>query len=284
MKKSLFLFSFIAIVSLSFSSCNFANSDDDLLNAPSVTSKESINSIAITHERLSSTNERVNIERINVSQSKAEPVLIATLYPNKISTDLLTYQDRLIYKGTKYKYRFIFIDSETKKYYTDWSDAVKAQEGYTEASTPYLSYNTSGGASLLYDDTGYKLELSSGTTIPPLNTGNTVNVENFTDDFSPVLVLKAGDTSVAFDLTADILDGTESIFFDLQKLPLNFYNKPIYILGIAAKHQVKPNSSDVTGLDWTELVPLNVYYKKSTSEKVKYITIDPNTSTGTPFN
>ena len=284
MKKSLFKISFIALVSLSFFSCNFASGDDDLLNAPSVSSKESTNSIVITHERLSSTNERVNIERINVSLSNAEPVLIATLYPNKISSDQLIYPDRLIHKDKKYKYRFVFIDSETKKYYTKWSDAITAQEGYSEASTPYLSYNLSGGASLLYDDKEYKLELKSGTTIPPLNDGNTVTIDNFTDEFSPVLILKAGDTSVAFDLSADILDGTEPTFFDLQKLPLNFYNKPIYILGIAAKHKEIEKSSDVTGLDWTELVPLNVYYKASSSEKVKSITIDPNTSTGTPFN
>ncbi len=282
MKKKLFKISFIALVSLSFFSCNFASGDDDLLNAPSVDSTETSTHIVVVHNRLSSTNKRVNIERIEASNTSAKPVIIATLFPDKIESSDLIYQDSLIHKGKKYKYRFVFIDSETKKYYTQWSSAVQAKNGYAEGTTPNLTYKIPNGVVFSYDIQNNNITIDGGT-LPSLNDGNSTPVPSFANDFSPVLILKAGNITTAFDLTDTQTAGTTS--FELRNLPLTYNDKPIYCLGIAAKYDVIEKSSDHVRTEWTEIAPIKVVYAASTtSEEAKYLYIKSSTNIGTPYD
>lgn len=254
MKKYFIAPLFITLFSLCLVlACKFED-DTDVISAPSVdNTSTSSKGISIARERLSSSIESVLVYRINVTDSPDEQVHIGTLYPKNISESLLIFNDQMVYASKTYKYRYVYIDSDSKKYYTEWTTELKVTDGNSTETS--LVYEIPSEVYFDYSQSEYTL-----TLIKASNIVFNASRDSWLANYEPAVILKANDTTLSFSLSDGMFDGT--VPFGLKAvIPSDFYDTKIYCKGIVGHYQEYNKDNALERIYWTE--PSTIKVQKS---------------------
>ena len=272
MKK---LFIFPLLISVLFFSvitaCSFED-EDDSISAPSVDySSTSTKGVTVVRERLNSSTESVLVYRINVSDAPSKEVHIGTLYPAHISESLLIFNDPLVYSSKTYKYRYVFVDTNSTKFYTNWSREIKVTNG--QSTTIDLKYKIDPATQYLaYDQTEYTLKAAAA--LDPLDDTSFDWLKNYI----PSIILRTSGDQLSFRIKDNQFDGTESISLK-EIIPRHFYDTPIYCGGIVGRYAVDNSDGQIERIYWTE--PSEITVKKGSQDiTARGFTIPSNSSDG----
>ncbi len=295
MKKFFIFLSIFA--SLCLFSCSFAEDESEYLSAPSV----AIDKPVISHARRSSSDTEVYVYRINNTSTDQDhnSYHIGTLYPQNITDEILQFSDTLAYTNKKYKYQFVFIDSDGNKHPTEWSSEATIAGGLNLSDTPNIKYDIPSTIYLAYDSrTAEKTLQVGGGNIQKLgldNSGNP-NIDNFAYEskYVPTLILKTNLRSVAFDLKNEQLNNIDyeqgTTRASIEKivvtsfLPSDFYNKKIECVGIAGKYvTTNTNGDKILYIYWTEPAAIKTVYAEDTSVLLSNFEIKSTEATGTNY-
>lgn len=245
MKKIFIKSLFIALLSLTLvTACKFEE-EGDTLSAPSVDNTSTPSGgISIARERLSPSTESVLVYRINVSDSPNVEVHIGTLYPKIITENLLIFNDQMVYASKTYKYRYVYIDSDKKRYSTEWSTALKVIDGKkTEESLVYVIPDETY---FEYNPEDYTLKLINADKI----------VFNPDDDtwlsrYLPAVILKTDFNQLSFVLAERVYSGSDPLELKAV-LPTDYYDTKIYCSGIVGRYQEVNKNNQIERIYWTE--------------------------------
>ena len=233
-------------------SCKFED-ESETLSAPSVdNTSTTAKGITVARERLNSSTESVLVYRINVDDPKAKEVHIGTLYPKILAEELLIFNDQMVHSSKTYKYRYVYVDSDSKRYYTEWSTALKVTDGqpaekslvYTVPSTVYFEYSPSD----------YTLKLTNAGDIK-----FNEQQESWLEKYNMSIVLRTSSNQLSFPLTEKMQDPSAPDPLSLKAIiPTNWYDTKIYVSGIVGRNEDKNKDSKVERVYWTELSPVTV--------------------------
>ncbi len=234
-------------------SCKFED-ESETLSAPSVDNTSSpAKGITVARERLNSSTDSVLVYRINVDDPKAKEVHIGTLYPKILTEELLIFNDQMVHQQNHYKYRYVYVDSDSKRYYTEWSTTLKVIEGYSSETS--LIYTVPSTVYFEYSPSDYTLKLTNAGDII-FNEGNK---ESWLEKYNMSIVLKTSSNQLSFPLTEKMQDPSAPDPLSLKAIiPTNWYDTKIYVPGIVGRNEDKNNDSKVQRIFWTELSPVTV--------------------------
>lgn len=260
MKK---VFSFFCIISalLCFSllSCKLKVEEEkeELLQKPDIHNIDG--RVTLFIPKINSKTDYINIYRSDNSSDE----IIGVIYPKDLPSGDIGYDfiDKLVFENVSYKYKVRYHDSDGF-HYSDWSDDFKVKNitgAYT--SEAELVYGLENNAKLQFSETDFTLKVINGTITAP------TAITNFSTDYIPALVIKAGSDIRAFEIKdnpEDFLDGTTPISMK-GFLPNDFKDKDITIVGIVGetKEYINPDQPDVTKriakyIRWTSVKSIRV--------------------------
>ena len=272
MKKIQIYFLLISIVSIfSISSCKFEE-EGESLSAPSVDNTSTTSGgISIARERLSSSVESVLVYRINVSDNPNVEVHIGTLYPKNITENLLIFNDQMVYASKTYKYRYVYIESDKKRYSTEWSTALKVIDGKkTEESLVYT----------IPDETYFDYSPKSNT-LSLTNADKIVfnkDDDTWLSNYLPAVILKTAYNQLSFTLEDRVYSGSNPL--ELKSvLPTDYYDTKIYCGGIVGRYKEINKNNQIERIYWTEPSVIKVM-RNGVDITTTGFTIDPVSSEG----
>ncbi|EID84585.1 hypothetical protein MSI_19380 [Treponema sp. JC4] len=274
--KKLFLFLSI-FASLCLFSCSFAEDESEYLSAPSVP----LTGTTITHTRYNSSNTEVYVYRINTSATADHTAYhVGTLFPKTIAEDILNFTDYLSFTDQKYKYQFVFIDSDGTKTSTYWSSEITGS--LLRSNTPEVTYVIPDTCNIEYDSADYSLKIvdTAGGTLAPVGDGNTDPFEH-QSEYEPAVVLQTSSRSMAFELNDDQFDGTEKLFLT-SILPNDFYDTEIKCVGLVGKYTQNNKDNNMECIYWSEPASIKTVYPGTTTQ-VKTFTVNRSAGTGTDY-
>lgn len=245
MKKIFIKALFITLLSLTFvTACKFED-EGDTISAPSVDNTSTPSGgISIARERLNSSTDSVLVYRINVSDTPNVEVHIGTLYPKNISENLLIFNDQMVYASKTYKYRYVYIDSDKKRYSTEWSTALKVIDG--KKTDESLVYTIPDETYFDLSPEDYTLKLMEADKID-FNPSK----ETWLDNYKPAVILKTAYNQLSFGLAERVFSGNDPL--ELKSiLPADYYDTKIYCGGIVGRYQDVNKNNQIERIYWTE--------------------------------
>lgn len=224
MKKFRPFLSIIASLSLILiTGCKFV--DNDEANSPSIyiptpSIKTVSTSVFLVGENIALDVSEVFIYRIETTATSPSEVHIGTIYPKKSSNTFLLFEDALVYKDSKYKYKYVYKVNSSTAYSSAWTREVEIVDGIDKTSISSLTYVV-GSSTLKYNpDNPYKLIISANIT--DLDTDVPFFVNN---EFKSDIILKANGISYAYELSSIAKDTVFTI-------PNSFSGKTLTCVGI----------------------------------------------------
>lgn len=245
MKKIFIKALFITLLSLTFvTACKFED-EGDTISAPSVDNTSTPSGgISIARERLNSSTDSVLVYRINVSDTPNVEVHIGTLYPKNISENLLIFNDQMVYASKTYKYRYVYIDSDKKRYSTEWSTALKVIDG--KKTDESLVYTIPDETYFDLSPEDYTLKLMEADKID-FNPSK----ETWLNNYKPAVILKTAYNQLSFGLAERVFSGNDPL--ELKSiLPADYYDTKIYCGGIVGRYQDVNKNNQIERIYWTE--------------------------------
>ena len=245
MKKIFIKALFITLLSLTFvTACKFED-EGNTISAPSVDNTSTPSGgISIARERLNSSTDSVLVYRLNVSDTPNVEVHIGTLYPKNISENLLIFNDQMVYASKTYKYRYVYIDSDKKRYSTEWSTALKVIDG--KKTDESLVYTIPDETYFDLSPEDYTLKLMKADKID-FNPSQ----ETWLDNYKPAVILKTAYNQLSFGLAERVFSGNDPL--ELKSiLPADYYDTKIYCGGIVGRYQDVNKNNQIERIYWTE--------------------------------
>lgn len=245
MKKIFIKALFITLLSLTFvTACKFED-EGNTISAPSVDNTSTPSGgISIARERLNSSTDSVLVYRLNVSDTPNVEVHIGTLYPKNISENLLIFNDQMVYASKTYKYRYVYIDSDKKRYSTEWSTALKVIDG--KKTDESLVYTIPDETYFDLSPEDYTLKLMEADKID-FNPSK----ETWLDNYKPAVILKTAYNQLSFGLAERVFSGNDPL--ELKSiLPADYYDTKIYCGGIVGRYQDVNKNNQIERIYWTE--------------------------------
>lgn len=245
MKKIFIKALFITLLSLTFvTACKFED-EGNTISAPSVDNTSTPSGgISIARERLNSSTDSVLVYRLNVSDTPNVEVHIGTLYPKNISENLLIFNDQMVYASKTYKYRYVYIDSDKKRYSTEWSTALKVIDG--KKTDESLVYTIPDETYFDLSPEDYTLKLMKADKID-FNSSK----ETWLDNYKPAVILKTAYNQLSFGLAERVFSGNDPL--ELKSiLPADYYDTKVYCGGIVGRYQEVNKNNQIERIYWTE--------------------------------
>ena len=245
MKKIFIKALFITLLSLTFvTACKFED-EGNTISAPSVDNTSTPSGgISIARERLNSSTDSVLVYRLNVSDTPNVEVHIGTLYPKNISENLLIFNDQMVYASKTYKYRYVYIDSDKKRYSTEWSTALKVIDG--KKTDESLVYTIPDETYFDLSPEDYTLKLIEADKID-FNSSQ----ETWLDNYKPAVILKTAYNQLSFGLAERVFSGDDPL--ELKSiLPADYYDTKVYCGGIVGRYQDVNKNNQIERIYWTE--------------------------------
>ena len=245
MKKIFIKTLFITLLSLTFvTACKFED-EGNTISAPSVDNTSTPSGgISIARERLNSSTDSVLVYRLNVSDTPNVEVHIGTLYPKNISENLLIFNDQMVYASKTYKYRYVYIDSDKKRYSTEWSTALKVIDG--KKTDESLVYTIPDETYFDLSPEDYTLKLMKADKID-FNSSQ----ETWLDNYKPAVILKTAYNQLSFGLAERVFSGNDPL--ELKSiLPADYYDTKVYCGGIVGRYQDVNKNNQIERIYWTE--------------------------------
>lgn len=245
MKKIFIKALFITLLSLTFvTACKFED-EGNTISAPSVDNTSTPSGgISIARERLNSSTDSVLVYRLNVSDTPNVEVHIGTLYPKNISENLLIFNDQMVYASKTYKYRYVYIDSDKKRYSTEWSTALKVIDG--KKTDESLVYTIPDETYFDLSPEDYTLKLMEADKID-FNSSQ----ETWLDNYKPAVILKTAYNQLSFGLAERVFSGNDPL--ELKSiLPADYYDTKVYCGGIVGRYQDVNKNNQIERIYWTE--------------------------------
>lgn len=245
MKKIFIKALFITLLSLTFvTACKFED-EGDTISAPSVDNTSTPSGgISIARERLNSSTDSVLVYRLNVSDTPNVEVHIGTLYPKNISENLLIFNDQMVYASKTYKYRYVYIDSDKKRYSTEWSTALKVIDG--KKTDESLVYTIPDETYFDLSPEDYTLKLMEADKIVPPDEDDT-----WLSQYKPAVILKTAYNQLSFGLAERVFSGNDPL--ELKSiLPADYYDTKVYCGGIVGRYQEVNKNNQIERIYWTE--------------------------------
>lgn len=248
---------FLLFISLIFTSlfmaCNITVEDTSLLKAPDVETTSS--GIGIRLSVLNSDTNYINIYRIDVTDNtkNENAVNIGMIFPKVIgiTNSSYFYEDLNVYQGHKYKYYARYKD-DSDTYLTNESAVIKSNTGYP--ATARLKYGTNS-VRFIFNEKNQTLRIHGNIKDPEIN--------NFADEYVPVISVKCDDKSQVFEL-GSISDDEDINLRGI--LSSEFMDKEIQILGLLGqKKEIQENdklteikSQQIKKIIWTEPAEIDI--------------------------
>lgn len=245
MKKIFIKALFITLLSLTFvTACKFED-EGNTISAPSVDNTSTPSGgISIARERLNSSTDSVLVYRLNVSDTPNVEVHIGTLYPKNISENLLIFNDQMVYTSKTYKYRYVYIDSDKKRYSTEWSTALKVIDG--KKTDESLVYTIPDETYFDLSPEDYTLKLMEADKIVPPDKDDT-----WLSQYKPAVILKTAYNQLSFGLADRVFSGDDPL--ELKSiLPADYYDTKVYCGGIVGRYQDVNKNNQIERIYWTE--------------------------------
>lgn len=245
MKKIFIKALFITLLSLTFvTACKFED-EGNTISAPSVDNTSTPSGgISIARERLNSSTDSVLVYRLNVSDTPNVEVHIGTLYPKNISENLLIFNDQMVYASKTYKYRYVYIDSDKKRYSTEWSTALKVIDG--KKTDESLVYTIPDETYFDLSPEDYTLKLMEADKIVPPDEDDT-----WLSQYKPAVILKTAYNQLSFGLAERVFSGNDPL--ELKSiLPTDYYDTKVYCGGIVGRYQEVNKNNQIERIYWTE--------------------------------
>lgn len=245
MKKIFIKALFITLLSLTFvTACKFED-EGNTISAPSVDNTSTPSGgISIARERLNSSTDSVLVYRLNVSDTPNVEVHIGTLYPKNISENLLIFNDQMVYASKTYKYRYVYIDSDKKRYSTEWSTALKVIDG--KKTDESLVYTIPDETYFDLSPEDYTLKLMEADKIVPPDEDDT-----WLSQYKPAVILKTAYNQLSFGLAERVFSGNDPL--ELKSiLPADYYDTKVYCGGIVGRYQDVNKNNQIERIYWTE--------------------------------
>lgn len=257
MKKWIPFFISLALLSLFFCACKLSMENPELLKKPVVTNSTTKNSINITISKISDETKYIHIYRLDTSEERAETVNIGIIYPDSFESSENSYifLDELLYKNHTYKYKVRYCDNDGY-HYTEWSNEITVndtQSAFTE--TDQLEYIANSTVYFIYDEEFFTLTLNGTLSVP--------SFEGF-EDFSPMLIIEAGDRTEIFKLAS--IEDKSVIYLRSGMLPNAFLDTPLNIKGIVGQKKIyedddpelEENEKRIKYIVWTAPTSISV--------------------------
>ena len=261
MKKG---FSFLCIISallcLSVLSCKLKVEEDkeELLQKPDIHNIDG--RVTLIIPKINSKTDYINIYRKDSNNEE----IVGVIYPKDLPSGDIVYDfiDKLVIENVRYQYKVRYHDSDGF-HYSDWSDELKIQnitDAYSAGANLVYGLENSN-TKFQFSETDYTLKVINGAITAP------TAITNFSNDYIPALVIKAGSDIRAFEIKdnpEDFLDGTTPISMR-GFLPNDFKDKDIAIVGLIGetKEYINPEETDETKLiakyiRWTSVKNIKV--------------------------
>lgn len=256
MKKIFIKALFITLLSLTFvTACKFED-EGNTISAPSVDNTSTPSGgISIARERLNSSTDSVLVYRLNVSDTPNVEVHIGTLYPKNISENLLIFNDQMVFESKSYKYRYVYIDSDKKRYSTEWSTALKVKSGKKQGEES-LVYTIPDETYFDLSPEDYTLKLMEAGKIVPPDEDDT-----WLSQYKPAVILKTAYNQLSFGLAERVFSGDDPL--ELKSiLPADYYDTKVYCGGIVGRYQDVNKNNQIERIYWTEPSAIKVLKSK----------------------
>lgn len=253
MKKFRPFLSIIASLSLILiTGCKFVDNDEAAsgnqisVDAPSVIIGEK--SAILIGNKLNSDISEIFVYRIQTSATGASEKHIGTIYPKESSNYLPSFTDTLVYKTEKYKYKFLYKQSNIS-YISAWTSEVTISGGY--ASSQPLTYNV-GTAVLKYDaNDPYRFTISEDD-IGVLDETNVSLFKKYKSNLQNSIILRANGSAAAYQI--DVALEKDKKF----KIPASLQGKTITCGGLVGKYvKIKTDENNVVTY-FTEPAPIKI--------------------------
>lgn len=259
-KRTSFLTAFITFSALScilISGCKLKIEDTELLDKPGVNISDA--QITIIIPKISKETQYINVYRNDLTDHKT--VNIGILYPAALENDgkNFIYIDNNVKENNEYQYKARYKDNKGY-HYTEWSNKIKADQGFGNASTIKMTYVPESGAKLEYDSDAYTLTIGGTIAAPDFAGFNTT-------DYKPMLVVKRTDGLAQVFGISSVANTTVISLKNI--LPGEFLDTDISFGGIVAQKEIKEGTT-TKQIIWTEIAAIDV---KNGSETITTVRI-----------
>ena len=255
-KGTSFFYIFIAILGITFSSCNFKLKESNNYNKPDVDVTD--NQVTIVIPCINTKTKYINVYRRD--KINDEVVNLGVLFhPEALDKDHKNYffYDTFVERTHTYDYRARYCIND-KYYYTDWSEEKEIPDStiFYEDGLYDFAYTTSSAKLIIDTPNGpngiYTLEID-GTITPP-------NFPNYSD-FEPALIVSSETASQTL-LLPSIASGTNKTLTEF--LPSIFLDTDIKFEGIVGQKVIYDDPSKpaeeqkIKSIIWTQPAAIDV--------------------------
>lgn len=150
----------------------------------------------------------------------------------------------MVYASKTYKYRYVYIDSDKKRYSTEWSTALKVIDG--KKTDESLVYTIPDETYFDLSPEDYTLKLMEADKID-FNPSK----ETWLNNYKPAVILKTAYNQLSFGLAERVFSGNDPL--ELKSiLPADYYDTKVYCGGIVGRYQDVNKNNQIERIYWTE--------------------------------
>lgn len=252
-KGTSFFYIFIAILGITFSSCNFKLKESNNYNKPDV--KVTENQVTVVIPYINSKTKYINVYRRDKINDEVVPLGVL-FHPEALEENHKNYYfiDEFALRTHTYDYRVRYCIND-KYYYTDWTEEKEIPDNTNFFEDTLNFAYTTNSAKLIIDTPNgpngiYTLEID-GTITPPNFPNNS--------DFEPALIVSSETASQTL-LLPSIASGTNKTLTEF--LPSIFLDTDIKFEGIVGQKVIydDPSSADpkIKQIFWTQPAAIDI--------------------------